>query len=84
MFIAVTGTLSIKRADFVSLIEENGGIYKSSITKNVTHLVAARDDTAKFKKAKEKLLKIVKEDDIMELVLDPKNSSKARGSGSLD
>lgn len=68
MVFAITGTLSMKRADFVALIEENGGVVKGSVTKDVTHLISAKDDTAKAIKARENGVEILKEEQVMEMV----------------
>ncbi|GAG83027.1 unnamed protein product, partial [marine sediment metagenome] len=54
MNIAITGALWMKRNDIISLIEANGGRFSKSITRSVTHLVAADPDanTSKLNKAR--------------------------------
>lgn len=59
--IAITGTLSQPRKAIVSVIESHGGVFSKSITKKTTHLISARNDTVKAKKAIEKGIKIVTE-----------------------
>eukprot|EP00515_Schizochytrium_aggregatum_P014590 CAMPEP_0202091122 /NCGR_PEP_ID=MMETSP0964-20121228/45193_1 /ASSEMBLY_ACC=CAM_ASM_000500 /TAXON_ID=4773 /ORGANISM="Schizochytrium aggregatum, Strain ATCC28209" /LENGTH=57 /DNA_ID=CAMNT_0048659301 /DNA_START=20 /DNA_END=190 /DNA_ORIENTATION=+ len=41
MTFTVTGTLSVRRADFEALLREHGGGVAKSVTKAVTHLVSA-------------------------------------------
>jgi DNA ligase 1 len=64
--IAVTGKLSMSRKEITKLIEDNGGIFVSTITKKVTHLVCPNPDSTedgeKLKKAKAMGIEIVGED----------------------
>lgn len=52
--IAITGALSRTREEYIKLIESQGGEFASSVTKKVTHLVAASPDehTTKLDKAR--------------------------------
>ncbi|KAJ3090131.1 hypothetical protein HK102_004590 [Quaeritorhiza haematococci] len=64
--ICMSGTLSIKRDDFASLIRKHGGTISSSVTKKTTILVTTKEEmnlgTTKIKKAlSEKACKIVSE-----------------------
>ena len=58
----------MKRADFEALLKKHGAVVKGSVTKDVTHLVSARDDTAKAKKAKDNGVKIMKEEEVVAMV----------------
>ena len=51
----------MKRAEVVALIKKNGGVFASSVTKAVTHIIVAdpSDTTAKIVKARETGVKIV-------------------------
>ncbi|CAB9500079.1 DNA ligase [Seminavis robusta] len=68
MVFAITGTLSMKRAEFETLLKEHGGVLKGSVTKDVTHLISARDDTAKAKKAKANGVEILKEEAVLSMI----------------
>lgn len=61
---AITGTLSRPRKQIVSLIEKEGGKFASTVSKSVTHLVAANPFlmTAKMEKAQANGVTIVGED----------------------
>jgi len=63
MTFAITGNLTMKRADVISLIKKNGGTYATSVTKAVTHLIVedVNEDTAKITDAKAAGKKIVGE-----------------------
>jgi len=63
MVFALTGTLSESRAKMSKLITSHGGKVAASMTKNVTHLLAAdpTEDSAKLNKAREAGVKIVGE-----------------------
>lgn len=71
--IAITGALSRKRTDYVKLIEDNGGTFASSVTKKVTHLVAAEPDGAseKLTKARSMGITVVGEDYLFKLEGEP-------------
>ena len=61
---AITGKLSKLRAEITKDIEEAGGVVKSSVTKDVTHLLANSEDgkeTTKMIAAREKGIKVVDE-----------------------
>jgi DNA ligase 1 len=62
--IAITGALSRTREHYVGLIEQNGGTFAPSVTKKVTHLVAAEPDGAseKLTKARKMGIEVVGED----------------------
>jgi ankyrin repeat protein len=62
--IALSGTLSMKRADCITLIKKNGGTYATSVTKAVTHVVVQdpTEITSKITEAKAAGKKIVGED----------------------
>lgn len=62
--IALTGAMSQKRSYYEDLITRNGGTIAASVTKKVTHLVAANpnEKTGKMDKAREQGIVIVGED----------------------
>jgi hypothetical protein len=59
---AITGTLSVPRAQFEKLITDNGGQVAKSVTNACTHLVSAETGTKKCQDAEEKGCAIVDED----------------------
>jgi DNA ligase (NAD+) len=67
---AITGTLSMKRAELEKLIEDNGGIVKSSISKDTSFLVI--NDTAstssKAVNAKKNGVKLISEKQLLEMI----------------
>ena len=71
--VAMTGALSRTRNEYVAIIESNGGIYAPSVTKKVTHLVAAEPDGAstKLEKARKNGIIVVGED----FLLNPENAA---------
>lgn len=71
--IAITGKLSFPRSHFESLILANGGTFAPSVTKKVTHLIAADPDaaTTKLEKARKSGIKIVGENFLDGLTLNP-------------
>lgn len=79
--IAITGKLSKSRNEITKLIKDNGGIFVTTITKKVTHLVCPDpnliEDGEKLKKAKSMGIQIVGED-FLTNVSDP--SLKAEGN----
>jgi BRCT domain type II-containing protein len=58
----LTGTLSVKRAEFEKLIVDNGGRVSKTVTNSVTHLVSSETGTQKCDEAEAKGVKIVDED----------------------
>lgn len=63
MIIAMTGALLLPRKHYEQLIKSNGGTFAKTVTKKVTHLVAANPDaaSAKLSKARANGTKIVGE-----------------------
>lgn len=61
--IALSGTLTMKRADAIALIKKHGGTYATTVTKAVTHVVVAdpNEDTSKINEARASGKKIVSE-----------------------
>lgn len=68
--ICITGTLNLKRAELEKLIKEHGGINVSSVTKETDYLVTNEHESnsSKFKKAKELNIKILTENEILDLM----------------
>jgi DNA ligase (NAD+) len=67
---AITGTLSMKRAELEKLIEDNGGVVKSSISKDNSFLII--NDTAstssKAVNAKKNGVKLISEKQLLEMI----------------
>lgn len=73
---AITGTLSVPRAAFESLITENGGAVAKTVTKSVTHLVSSETGTKKCEEAEAKGVAIVDEQWVRDRI-----GGSATGSG---
>jgi DNA ligase (NAD+) len=65
--VAITGTLSKPRKEFISLIEESGAIFSSSITKKTDTLVVGDGGGSKLKKAKELEIEILSEIEFLKI-----------------
>lgn len=60
MKFAITGTFQeYKRDDLIKMIEQNGGTYKTSITKDVDYLIEGTDGGSKGQKASQLFIKIL-------------------------
>lgn len=68
--ICITGATNIKRADLQKMIQDNGGDYKSSISKNCTHLIIAdvNSQSSKAVAARELGLQLISEEDFLSLI----------------
>ena len=69
MSFCITGTLSMKRDDMIKIIEANGGKI-ASVGKNLTYLICndKTSNSGKSKKAKELGIKVITEDEFMEMI----------------
>jgi len=69
MSFCITGTLSMKRDEFVKLIESNGGKF-ASVNKNLTYLICndKTSNSGKAKKAKELGITIITEEEFMNMI----------------
>ena len=69
MSFCITGTLSMKRDNMVKIIEANGGKI-ASVGKNLTYLICndKTSNSGKSKKAKELGIKVITEDEFMEMI----------------
>ena len=56
------------REELIQIIEQNGGTYSPSITKNTNYLIAAEDAGSKVQKAKKLGVKIISERDFLNLI----------------
>ena len=67
---AITGTLSMKRAELEKLIEDNGGIVKSSISKDTSFLVIndIASTSSKAVNAKKNGVKLISEKQLLEMI----------------
>ena len=66
----LTGTLSrYKRDDAAKLIEERGGIVKGSVSKKTDYVIVGEDAGSKLTKAKELGIKILSEDEFINLIV---------------
>ena len=70
MSFCITGALSKPREEFKTLIEENGGTWKSSVGKNLTYLILADPtlETVKAKTAKKNGTKCISEQELFDLI----------------
>lgn len=68
MVFVITGKLTVKREDFTQILENNGGIVKSSMAKDVTHLIATRKDTGNYAKAIARGVEILSESQVLEKI----------------
>ncbi|KAJ2943983.1 hypothetical protein O0L34_g8306 [Tuta absoluta] len=75
----LTGVLdSFEREDIVDAITKHGGCVKSGISKKVTHVLAGDDaGPAKMAKAEELGIKIISEDDFLQMIKDSTNKSSS-------
>ncbi len=72
-YIAITGTLSFPRSKVKELIEQNGGIFDSNLTKKTNILIVGKNAGSKLAKAKKLIaegadLKIVGEDEFLHML----------------
>lgn len=69
--IAITGSTNLKRTDLENFITNNGGEYKSSVSKTCTHLVIAdvNSTSAKAINARKLGIKLINEDSLLNLLL---------------
>lgn len=63
-----TGQLSISRISAKELVEKNGGIVLSNISKNLDYLVVGQDPGSKLKKAQELGIKIINEKEFLDML----------------
>lgn len=63
----ITGTLSRPRAEFEELIKSHGGKIASSVSKNLSYLVAGEKAGTKLEKAVKLGIKILSEDELLEM-----------------
>ncbi len=67
----LTGTLpNYSRSDMTKLIESNGGKTSSSVSKNTNFVLAGQDAGSKLDKAKALGIKIISEEDLLEMLKD--------------
>ena len=66
----ITGSLTMKRADLQKLISDNGGENVNSVSKQTKYLITndVQSDSSKFKKAKELSVKILTENEFLQLL----------------
>ncbi|MBQ9625274.1 MAG: NAD-dependent DNA ligase LigA, partial [Clostridia bacterium] len=61
--IVITGTLSRPRNDIVKIIEENGGVVQSAVSKKTDMLICGENAGSKLEKAKELNVKVLTEEE---------------------
>ncbi len=66
--LVITGTLSQPRSYFEKLIEENGGKVSGSVSKNTSFVLAGEEAGSKLTKAQELSIKIINEEEFMEMI----------------
>jgi len=64
----ITGTLSKSRGDFESMIKNNGGILKSSVSKALDYLIVGDNPGSKLEKAKKAGVNIIFEDNFLTMI----------------
>lgn len=64
----ITGSLSKKREDFKEAIENEGGKVTSSVSKNTDYILAGEKPGSKLDKGKDLGIKILNEEEFMELI----------------
>jgi len=71
----ITGSLSQPRKDFEKLIEDNGGLLRSSISKDTSYLISndTTSSSSKLSKAKSLNVPIISEDKLLEMIGQKKN-----------
>ncbi|KPJ17809.1 Replication factor C subunit 1 [Papilio machaon] len=74
----LTGVLdSFEKEDITKAINSFGGCVKSAVTKKVTHVLAGEDPgPAKMAKAEELGIKIINEDEFLQMIIDLSNKNK--------
>ncbi len=66
---AITGTFqNYKREDLINLIEKNAGTYKTSITKDLTYLIAGKNPGSKLEKAEKMGVKTIDANAFIKLI----------------
>ncbi len=70
MFICITGSTNIKRSDLEKMIETNGGVFKSSVSKDTTHLVIAdiNSQSSKAVKARKQGIILMSEAELLDVI----------------
>lgn len=67
--IAITGVTTFPRELYISLININGGTYKNTVGKKVTHLINQHsEESTKIKKAKELGVQLISEADFFKMI----------------
>lgn len=67
--IAITGVTTFPREVYISLININGGTYKNTVGKKVTHLINQHsEESTKIKKAKELGVQLISEADFFKMI----------------
>ncbi len=65
----ITGTLpTMKRNEAKALIEKNGGKVSGSVSKKTSYVLAGEDAGSKLEKAKELNIKVITEEELLELI----------------
>ena len=64
----ITGTLSMGRNDFKKKIEENGGEFKSSVSKTLDYLVVGDSPGGKLAKARKVGVSVITEEEFNQLL----------------
>ncbi len=58
----------LSREELIELINQNGGEYKSNVTKDLDYLIAGENAGSKIQKAKKYKVKIISEKDFLEMI----------------
>ncbi len=66
---AITGKKEkYSRDELIQMIEENGGVYKTSITKDLDYLIAGEDAGSKLEKARQLEIKVITEVEFLKIL----------------
>ncbi len=66
----ITGTLSQPRSYFEKLIEDNGGKFSSSVSKNTSYVLAGEDAGSKLDKAHSLSIQVISENEFLKMIGD--------------
>jgi DNA ligase (NAD+) len=68
--ISITGSTTVKRADLQKIIADNGGVFKSSVGKDCTHVIIADPNSTSSKavSARKLGIKLISENDLFDML----------------
>lgn len=75
----ITGTLSISRDAMIKKIEENGGVYKSGVSRELDYLIVGENSGSKKTKALSLGVKIISEKEFMDMIGESMKNKPIKG-----